>query len=129
MVFDIDDRFSQMMATAARHRAADLRHARFHLLTRLRLVGVREISGTYDGYGDSGNFEDICLDGGKIIPSDDLCQAIGNFVWDVAYYHHNGFENNEGGFGEMTWDIDADAISLDHHARFIETAHSFHDGI
>lgn len=119
----------QMMAQARYDRADHMRATRFFLLRRLRMAGVTEVVCTYDAYADSGNWEDVTLDCGRITPPEDLRDALGDFAWDVAYHHHPGFENNEGGYGEMTWDIIADAISLDHADRFVDTSHSYHEGI
>ncbi len=44
-------------------------------------------------------------------------------------HHHPGFENNEGGFGELRWDLAADAIALDHGERVTEVAYSYDEGL
>lgn len=129
MTFAFDIHMTRYIANARREQAQNLRHTRFLLLRRLRLASVAEVVCTYDGYGDSGNWEDVVLDGGAAIPSDELQDAIGNFTWDVAYHHHSGFENNEGAFGEMIWDTLTDSITLDHSERFVDTHQSFHEGI
>ena len=112
-----------------KRRAQGLRFTRFLLLRRLRLAGVSEAVCTYDAYGDSGNWEDVSLDGGRVMPPDDLQTAIGNFAWDVAYHVHPGFETDEGGCGDLTWDLIADSITLNHCDRFIETRHTCDEGI
>jgi len=119
----------QMMGQMRDDRATVIRATRFMLLTRLRKAGIKEVSCTYDAYGDSGNWEDVTLDAGAISTTDDLTSAIGNFVWDVAYHYHAGFENNEGGYGELTWDLVADSITLDHADRIMDTQHSYHEGL
>ncbi|WP_342672154.1 DUF6878 family protein, partial [Neptunicoccus sediminis] len=40
-----------------------------------------------------------------------------------------GFENNEGGYGTLTWDIAADSITLDHADRYVECSHSYDEGL
>lgn len=129
MTYTISSDFTAWLARDRQARAARLSAERYLLLRRLRMAGVRTLFGSYDGYGDSGNYEEISLDNGRVIPSGDLVETLGDFVWDVAYFHHSGFENNEGGYGELTWDIEADSITLDHADRFIETHQTLHEGI
>lgn len=81
------------------------------LLTKILLgEGVEKIvSMTYDGYGDSGNVETCSVDS----------PAIADFLWDVMYKLHGGFENNEGGRGTVTWDLVSDTIHVIHHDAVI----------
>ena len=39
----------------------------------------------------------------------------------IAYQQSPGFENNEGGFGTLTWDLGTDTIMLEHSNRYMET--------
>ena len=121
--------FHQLLVQGRFDRASHIRAQRFLILRRLRLAGIREVSCTYDAYGDSGNWEEVTIDSGTVVASDDLVSAIGNFVLDVAYHHHAGFENNEGGFGEVIWDIKADSITLDHADRYTALEHHYHEGL
>lgn len=57
---------------------------------------------SYSGYGDSGDIQDATTD------------EAGEFLWDVMWAIHTGFENNSGGNGEVTWDLKTDKITIDH---------------
>lgn len=126
MTFAHDFDLAAYIQEARINTATRLRAARFLLLRRLRMSGVSEVACTY---GDSGNWEEVTLDRGRVVPKDDFRSALGDFAWDVAYFFHPGFENNEGGYGEVIWDIARDTISLDHAERFVDTNHSYHEGI
>ncbi len=58
-----------------------------------------------------------------------LVTAVGDFAWLLAYHHHPGFENNEGGYGTLTWDITGDSITLDHADRYVECSQSYDEGL
>ena len=58
-----------------------------------------------------------------------LVTAVGDFAWSLAYHHHPGFENNEGGYGELTWALEADKIDVSHSNRYIETNTTEHEGL
>ena len=110
-------------------REASIKATRADILPALQKLGVTEVTARYDGYGDSGNVEDVTVTPVEIDLPGDLKRKIADFAWSVAYHNHPGFENNEGGYGELTWDIGADSITLDHADRFIETSHSYHEGL
>jgi len=61
--------------------------------------------------------------------TDDLTTKVGDFAWSVAYHQHPGFENNEGGYGTLTWDVGKDSITLDHADRYVECSHSHDEGL
>ena len=96
------------------------RIAREGLLATLRGLKVTTLTAEYSGSCDSGNVDDITLE-----PKHDLAADVGaklqDFIWDVAYNEHPGFENNDGGEGTLTWDIAADSITLEHGSHFTET--------
>lgn len=84
---------------------AALKFQRGEILRSLRAVGVACVVGTYDAYGDSGNVEDISLSPAEIHPSDAMRARLDRFIWAFVYQLHPGFENNDGGYGELRWDI------------------------
>lgn len=113
---------------------------REQLLTKLRSLNVTEVNMSYAGYGDSGQLEGVetypmvLLDdtfdevelpwnhGEK--RSRSIKQALEDFAWDLITSHYGGFENNEGGQGEIAWDVTADTITLDHGWNVIEVDHA-----
>ena len=52
-----------------------------------------------------------------------------DFGWDFAYALSPGFENNEGGYGELTWSLETDKIDVSHSNRYIETDTTEHEGL
>lgn len=126
---DILEGYAEMVEQWRKEREASMKAARDALLPELKTLGITEVTATYDGYGDSGNVEDVSVEPSGIEISEDLDRQIADFVWSLAYHNHPGFENNEGGYGELTWDIAADSITLDHADRYVETSHSYHEGL
>ena len=59
----------------------------------------------------------------------ELRRRVEDFGWDFAYALSPGFENNEGGYGELTWAIEADKIDVSHSNRYIETETTEHEGL
>ena len=124
----VNDFYAQMLE--AQQRAAEQRVVtRVALLSELRAVGVTKIEVQYEGYGDSGNIEDVVVTPDTISLSEELRRRVEDFGWDFAYALSPGFENNEGGYGTLTWDIAADSITLDHADRYVECSHSYDEGL
>ena len=97
------------------------------LLPDLRHLGVEELFAVYEGYSDSGNVE--LIETTPPVALGDLEAAVTDFVWTFAYSRHPGFENNDGGQGELTWDIGNDSITLDHGTNHMEVEHSYEEGL
>lgn len=100
---------------------------REELLGKLRAVGIESVSASYNGYGDSGNVEDIVL-----TPDRDLGlldRELADFIWSFVYSLHPGFENNEGGQGEFGWTISTDRIDVSHGDNYTEIEVTEHEGI
>ena len=121
--------FAETMAKWQAEREAANKAARSELLPQLRALRITEVVAEYEGYGDSGNIEDVTVQPAGIELPDDLVTKVGDFAWSVAYHHHPGFENNEGGYGTLTWDVTADSITLDHADRYVECTHTCDEGL
>ena len=121
--------FAETMAKWQAEREAANKATRNELLPQLRGLGITEVTAEYEGYGDSGNIEDVTVQPVGIALPDDLSTKLGDFAWSVAYHQHPGFENNEGGYGTLTWDVTADSIALDHADRYVECSHSRDEGL
>lgn len=93
-----------------------LTEEREQLLKRCRdalILGhiTSELNFTYDGYGDSGGIQ-----GYVDIPNDlKLQHDLTAFMDRLVYQTNPGYENNEGGGGSVTWDINADKIYIQHY--------------
>lgn len=122
------DFYAQMFES--RRLAAEQRvETRAALLTELRAIGVTNIVVQYEGYGDSGNVEDVVVAPDKVTLTDELRRRVEDFGWDFAYSLSPGFENNEGGYGKLTWSLEADKIDVSHSNRYIETNITEHEGL
>lgn len=92
--------------------------ARATLLPKLRAAGCTSVEVEYDGYGDSGNVENVSFMPENLTLPQTLHQQVSDFGWQFAYSRHPGFENNDGGFGTLIWDVAKDSISLSHNDRY-----------
>lgn len=108
----------------------------------LASAGVVTLVVNFDGFGDSGQIEAMTATGtdGEMAPpqisipyaspcrgADDdafdqqtlpLCEAIETLCYDLLRQTHAGWENNDGAFGDFTFDVTARTISLDHNDRY-----------
>jgi uncharacterized protein DUF6878 len=122
------DFYAQMLE--ARKRAVEQRvETRAALLVELRALGVTSIEMQYEGYGDSGNVEEVLVSPDTITLTEEIRRRVEDFGWDFAYALSPGFENNEGGCGELTWALATDKIDVSHSNRYIETNTTEHEGL
>lgn len=127
-------------------RAADLIPLnKVNLFAALAAAGIDHVCVAFNGYGDSGQIEDVTVKSGEAdaaLPATDveiasasfgndaitrtsapLADAIESFCYDLLESHHGGWENNEGAYGDITFDVAADRIVFDFNYR-IETSES-----
>lgn len=123
-----NDFYAQMLESQ-RRAAAQRVATRAALLSELRAFGVTRIEVQYEGYGDSGNVEDVLVSPDTITLTEEMRLRVEDFGWDFAYALSPGFENNEGGYGELTWALATDKIDVSHSNRFIETDTTEHEGL
>ena len=124
----VSDFYAQMLDS--QRQAAEQRvETRAPLLTELRALGVTNIEVQYEGYGDSGNVEDVVVTPDTIKLAEEMRRRVEDFGWDFAYALSPGFENNEGGYGELTWALEVDKIAVSHSNRYIETDTTEHEGL
>jgi hypothetical protein len=122
------------------------RHNKTALFDALAGRGVTFVVVSFDGYGDSGQIQNIEVKAGEeiiTIPTDEvifgyadwgknepqrstmtISNAIEQLTYDFLDTTHCGWENNEGAYGEFTFDVAARTITLDFNERFIESEHS-----
>lgn len=107
------------------------------LLNLLRVMNVTQVEANYSGYGDSGNVDYLAttppIDMNFTIHTlphpwkegetmnQTLDFALRELFWRLAYDNNPGFENNDGGQGEVVWDVVNDKITLDHSYNVVET--------
>lgn len=136
----------------ARYQAYEQRAAELHpankasLFAALAGAGIVKVTVTFDGYGDSGQIDNVELNGDAAtlpdIPvelartdfgsteverrTEPLNEAIETFCYALLESTHGGWENNDGAYGEFVFDVVAGTIMLDFNYR-IETSenHSY----
>lgn len=139
-----------------RYQAFEARAAELHpvnkaaLFAVLRDANISKVVVRFDGYGDSGQIEEITAfgpDGGeRPLPatevdiqkiyfgqdepetlSEPLAEAIETLSYAFLESTHGGWENNEGAFGEFTFDVAAGSITLDYNERYETSEHYSHE--
>src|SRR5438105_284333 len=84
----------------------------------LKNAGIRAVSVTYSGCGDQGRTEAPQLEGAAGNPID-VSDAGGTLDFDVlgdqlAKFVPEGYENDEGGWGTITFDVESGKIRVEH---------------
>lgn len=109
----------------------------------LAAAGITTVTVTFDGYGDSGQIEDVTaqkseaivdLPAGQVFLSSavwnsdaveqaptEIAAAIEQLCYDCLRHSHPGWENNDGAYGEFVFDVARRVITLDHNDRYTAT--------
>lgn len=136
----------QILATFAAHdaRNASLRDGnKAALFAVLAAVGITHVLVQFDGCGDSGQIESIVArasDADVNLPDATVArtvvewgatesvthdlplpQVIEQLAYDLLGDTHGGWENNDGAFGDFTFDVAVGTISLEYHERYVAT--------
>ena len=118
------------------------------LLDALASAGVTHVVVTFDGYGDSGQIENVEVrSGDHAIPMPEgtieiaqavwgqsepersivtIATAVESLAYDVLERTHCGWENSDGAYGDITFDVTAQAITLEHNERHTTSEHYAH---
>jgi hypothetical protein len=111
---------------------------RARLFATLAARGVALAVITFDGYGDDGQIQSVTFDDTE--SADLLTQAevsphpdgtpvasfqmletwLDDFAWDALGALHCGWQDNDGAYGEITFDVAAGTVTLDFNARFVD---------
>jgi hypothetical protein len=62
----------------------------------------------------------------KLMADKSLAEAIEDLCYALLEQKHCGWENNEGAFGEFTFEVEERRVRLEFDARFTDTVHSKH---
>jgi len=131
-------------------RAEELRPAnKTALFDALAAAGITQVVVTFDGCGDSGQIEQIDARSGDDtvpLPPDEIMicsvawgdpgfvartmtveQAIEQLAYDFLSETHGGWENDDGAYGEFTFDVATRSISLDYNERFTSSEYYGHE--
>jgi hypothetical protein len=117
------------------------------IMEALAKLGIESVEVTFDGYGDSGQVEDITCEGGAgkldgvtvTVETTLFCgntetserplqEAVEQLCYGLLESEHCGWEDNDGAFGTFTFEVPARKVHLKFNGRFIahETfSHSF----
>lgn len=100
-----------------------LRQLRPAIRAALLAATVRRVEATYDSVGDSGQIESLNCFGSageaitpELSPECDLAA----FFYDLLEARYAGYENDEGAFGDFSWDLIEDTLHQVHNERFTE---------
>lgn len=118
------------------------------LFGALNAAGVTQVFVSFDGYGDSGQVETIVAKAGEdAIPLPDcvleiasagwgqseprretlsIAAAIETLAYDCLEASHDGWENNDGAYGDFIFDVAAQTITLDYNERYSDSTYSQH---
>ena len=114
----------------------------------LARAGITIVTVSFDGCGDSGQIESIdafagdapaelpseqielaepASDGGRPEQSSfSLRDAVEKLAYDFLEETHDGWENNDGAYGEFTFDVASRTITLAYNERHMESDYSEH---
>lgn len=136
---------------AARERLTDavMPENKAAILAALAAANITSVLVQFDGYGDSGQIESIDARHGELtvdLPevgiawssvrydgsavdrrSTGLREALEELAYDLLGTTHPGWENNDGAFGELMFDVAEQSITLDHNSRYTEVNTSVHE--
>ena len=118
------------------------------LFDALAAAGVTLVVVSFDGYGDSGQIENVELKSGDTIvampestieiaeavwdqpepnrTTISIANVIERLVYDLLTDTHCGWENNDGAYGDFTFDVAERTITLDYNERYTESEYSQH---
>lgn len=118
------------------------------VLAALAAVGITHVVVSFDGYGDSGQVENVETkhnDLTVMLPAIEVAwisvvwganahehvrlplrEAIESVVYDCLGETHQGWELSEGAFGEVTFDVAEGTITLDYNERRTDSDYSQH---
>ena len=144
------ERMLEEIASGTKLGDAAVRHNKRVVMEAMKRLGVTKVVVTYCGGGDSGGIEDVQIEGGEGAADEtlrlvrvvhsyyldetqifdglerDFKDAISEFAEDLIDHAGHGYEEDEGGYGEVTIvapddDNPEGLITVDHNDRIITT--------
>ncbi len=125
--FSLDRYYEESLENIRRHLPEAARE--------LKGAGVASVHIEYDGCGDSGQIESLSyLDrDGKTLEFSGTAsfseERLMDLFYDLTQARHPGWENNDGAFGELDWDLAADTLRHTHNDRFTDYETTEHEGL
>jgi hypothetical protein len=118
------------------------------LLDALALAGITTVIVDFDGYGDSGQIEhvearigdeEVNMPAGTVEVVEALwgeaelkrsavsiSAAIESLAYGVLEQAHSGWENNDGAYGDIIFDVAKRTLTLDYNERYTASEHFTH---
>ena len=120
------------------------------LFDALSRAGITKVVVNFDGYGDSGQIEQVEARAGDDVlvglPLDQIefvepvygdpekversthtvSEAIETLVYAFLEQTHDGWEDNDGAYGDFTFDVENRTITLDYNGRYTECLYYCH---
>lgn len=141
--------FDQKQRKYARRAEEILASNKAVLFDSLAAAGIETVIVTFDGYGDSGQIENISSGAGdEAIPlppdrieiartiyespeierqTQTVREAIETLVYDFLRQTRSGWEINDGAYGEFTFDVVERTIKLDYNERYTSSENFTHE--
>jgi len=101
----------------------------------LKALGIQVLKVHYSGSGDSGQTDDMTTIPAKLSKlldeqlnqKETLRSYLETFTWEKIEDEESGFYNNEGGYGEILFDVAERTIKMEHFNYIQETVYSEHE--
>jgi hypothetical protein len=119
------------------------------LFDAIAAAGVTFVIVNFDGYGDSGQIENIEAKAGDAImelpderieildpiwgsseierQTHTIGEAIEHLAYAILRQTHEGWENNDGAYGDFTFDVAERTITLDYNERYTSSENYAHE--
>ena len=135
-------------AAQAKHEAELFTLNKAALLNALAPAGVTRVVVSFDGYGDSGQIENVEAQAGDnpvTVPAAaieiaeavwdqaepkrsfvSIAAAVESLAYDVLEKTHCGWENSDGAYGDVIFDVAEGVITLDYNERYTASENYTH---
>ena len=124
---------SDSLAQYERERLDNVRRHLPEARRQLQAAGIDRVQILYDGCGDSGCIESITYTDGQgstVDPAGTLAmteEQLMDLFYDLTQARHPGWENNDGAYGDFTFDVAERTIALDYNERFTSSENYTHE--
>ena len=138
---------SEIMQSIARHREALAEAWKLNkevFFSALSAAQITRVTVTFDGEGDSGQIDDIAAyhgdelaplpaetvelrtvswgDNALAVVHQSLSSALETLCYDFLEQEHGGWENNDGAFGEFTFNVAERTVGLEFSGRYMDVS-------
>lgn len=108
---------------------------RKELFDTLKMYGIVQVIIHYSGAGDSGQTDDISIKpetrdemlDEKMESGKTIREALDEFAWQGIEENEGGFYNNDGGDGQIIFDVNERTVKMEHNNNVMEQVYSEYD--